>query len=73
MRIEAVPQGTNVYILRLEGVNLEKFRAALQKDAIQILKPGKDGSIDLVVNESLNLRSAAEMAKSFLGALVESK
>jgi hypothetical protein len=73
MRIEAVPHGTNVYTLRVEGANLEKFRAALEKDATVIRKPGKDGSIGLVVNESLNQRSAAELARSFLGALVASK
>jgi len=73
MRIESVPRGTNVYTLRVEGVNPKKYRAALQQDEIRIRRLGKDGNVSLVVNESLNRRSAAELAKSFLGALVASK
>jgi threonine aldolase len=73
MRIESVPHGTNVYMLQAQGVNPEKYRAALKKDEIRIRGLAKDGGFTLVVNESLNRRSAAELAKSFLGALAATK
>jgi hypothetical protein len=73
VRIESVRHGTNVYKLHIEGVNPEKYRAALQKDEIRIRDLSKDGDLILVVNESLNRRSARELAQSFLAAVVASK
>jgi threonine aldolase len=70
IRIEPIPGGTNIVKLLLNGIDVKEYQAQLGKRGIQIHGPSPDfhGTI-LIVNESLNSRPAAEIAKAFVESL----
>jgi threonine aldolase len=69
-RIEQVPHGTNIVKLHVKGVAGAKYQAALQSRGVSIKDPDRNSSeFQLVVNESLNRRSADDLTKTFIEAL----
>jgi len=70
IRVEPFPQGTNIYRLHLPKVNTEQYAQSLRKSGV-LVRPPRKGSqeLSLFINESLNRRSAPELAKAFLTAL----
>lgn len=71
IRVTPVPQGCNIFYLRLEkGYNLTTFaRSLAEKHAIRIPTPEDDGASRLHVNESLLLRDEASIADAFRATL----
>lgn len=71
IRITPVPQGCNVFFMRLEkGYDLTAFaRSLAEKHAIRIPTPEEDGASRLHVNESLLLRDEASVADAFRATL----
>jgi threonine aldolase len=72
LRVEALPHGTNIHKLHIPGVDVKKYRAALEGKGILIQAPAeKQGfhGVLLYVNESLNRRPVAQLARAFLEAL----
>ena len=69
-RIEKIPNGTNVFKLRVKGVKLEKFKQKLQQRNVHIPGPTREGVFFMKTNVSLNRISPEELAKSFLEALL---
>jgi threonine aldolase len=74
-RVEPIPHGSNIFRLHVQGVDAFKYRDALQKEGIriQLSRPSKDTHSVLTVNETLNRRPAAELARSFVSAVASSK
>jgi threonine aldolase len=70
IRVEAYPQGTNICRLQLPNVNAEQYAVSLRKSGV-LVRPPRKGSqeLSLFVNESVNRRSASDLAKVFLAAL----
>lgn len=71
-RIESFPHGTNIQRLTVDGVDGERYRAALESRGVSIRPPGKESessSFLLRVNESLNRKAAPDLAKTFIDAL----
>jgi threonine aldolase len=69
-RVERIPNGTNIFKLHVKDAPVVKYHAALSSLKVHVGRPGKDGSpFVLVVNESLNRRSAEELARAFIEAL----
>jgi threonine aldolase len=72
LRVESVAQGTNIYKLHVNDVDPVKYRDALLSRGIRVARAGaEDGfqGVRLIVNESLNLKSAPELAKVFIESL----
>ena len=70
MRVEPVPNGSNVYRLHVEGVDLTSFRAALAERDVRIPGPASGWSgFSLTVNETLARRPVEETAQAFREAL----
>lgn len=71
-RVEAPPRGANIYKLHVKGVDPEKYQAALASNGIRVPRPNPDAQFQglrLVINESLNWKSASELAKVFIESL----
>jgi threonine aldolase len=74
-RKEPITHGSNIFRLHVQGVDAFKYRDCLLKEGIriQLSRPSNDADFLLTVNESLNRRTATELARSFVGALAASK
>jgi threonine aldolase len=73
MRVEAVPNGSNVFKLHVEDVDLASFRAAMAQHDVQMPGPASGWSgFFLNVNETLARRPTQETARAFRDALVAS-
>ena len=71
-RLEAFPGGTNIYKLHVDGIDPAKYRAALASNGILVREAEPDDyfrGVLLVVNETLNLRSASGLAELFIKSL----
>ena len=71
-QIEPFPRGTNIHRFTVDGVDGDRYRTALEQRGIRIRRPGKDKEAStflVLVNESLNRRSAPDLAKAFIDAL----
>lgn len=71
-RVEALPRGTNIYKLHVKGVDLQKYVAALASNGIRVPRPNPQEQFQglrLIINESLNWKSAPELAKVFIESL----
>lgn len=71
-RVEPVAQGTNIYKLHVKDVDPEKYRAALLNKGIRVPRTDPEEhfqGLRLIINESLNLKSAPELAGAFIDAL----
>jgi threonine aldolase len=71
-RVESLPHGTNIHKLHMPGVDVNKYRTALEAKGILIPTPAaKQGfhGVLLYVNESLNRRPVGELARGFVEAL----
>jgi threonine aldolase len=70
IRVEPIPVGTNIVKLLLNGIDVKEYQKQLAQRGIQIHGPNPDfhGTI-LVINESLNSRPAADIAKAFVESL----
>ena len=75
IQISPLPQGSNVFYLRLnKGYDLKTFAKVLAEQyAVRIPGPEEDGASRLRVNESLLLREENSMAAAFQAALPLSK
>ncbi len=70
--VESFKAGTNIFRLRVQGVDGETYRGQLEKRGVILRKPEKAGdpaSFLLSVNESINRRSARELSKTFVESL----
>jgi threonine aldolase len=69
-RVEEIPGGTNIFRLHVAVVDPKKYQADLQGRGVRI-RIDRRGPQEflLQVNESLNHRSADELARAFLDAL----
>jgi threonine aldolase len=69
-RVEEIKDGTNIYRLHVPTEDLAQYARNLKKHDILLAPPRKGaGALLLVVNESLNRRSAEELARAFVAAL----
>src|SRR5262245_30909400 len=68
VRVERIPNGTNVFKLRVEKVDAKLYRENLKSKGILVRAP-EESSFTLFVNESLNLISASELANIFIQTL----
>jgi threonine aldolase len=71
-RVEALPRGTNIYKLHVKGVDPEKYQAALASNGIHVPRSNPQAQFQglrLLINESLNWKSAPELAKVFIESL----
>ena len=71
-RVEALPRGTNIYKLHVKGVDPEKYQAALASKGIRVPRPNPEAQFQglrLLINESLNGKSAPELVKVFIESL----
>ncbi|HEX6099631.1 MAG TPA: aminotransferase class I/II-fold pyridoxal phosphate-dependent enzyme [Thermoanaerobaculia bacterium] len=72
LRVEPLPRGTNIYKLHVKDADPAKYREALATRGIRVPRPNPDEpfqGLRLVVNESLNRKSAPELAKVFIESL----
>jgi threonine aldolase len=72
LRVEAMPEGTNVFKLHVTGKDPARYAAALARRGHAVRLQNNEerfGGVWLVVNESLNLRPAAVVATEFIAAL----
>ena len=69
-KVEHQPQGTNIYRLRVNGIDPAQYQKALAQRGIRVgrVSPTFPG-IQLLINESLNYSNAEELAKVFVEAL----
>jgi threonine aldolase len=70
--VEALPRGTNRYKLHVKGVDPDKYQAHLVSNGIRVPRPNPDAQFQglrLIINESLNWKSAPELAKVFIESL----
>jgi threonine aldolase len=73
LRIEAIPGGSNIVKLHLNGIDGAEYRTQLSKRGILVRGPSRDfHGLLLVVNESLNARSPADIARAFIESLPKS-
>ena len=71
-RVESLPRGTNIYKLHVKGVDPEKYQTALAGNGIRVPRPNPQAQFQglrLIINESLNWKSAPELAKIFIESL----
>ncbi len=72
VRIERIPNGTNVFRLVVPVEQAELMRARLEKEGIVLTRPARRGDeavFSLLVNESWNRISAAQLVDQFRAAL----
>jgi threonine aldolase len=67
-QLESIPQGTNICRLRVPTKDPDRYRTNLRERGI-LVRPAAKGSFTLLINESLNLRPAEELAKKFVDCL----
>jgi threonine aldolase len=73
-RVEAAAQGTNIYKLHVKDVDPMMYREVLLGRGIRVPRPNPEEGfqgVRLIVNESVNMRSAQELAKVFIESLSE--
>jgi threonine aldolase len=69
-RVEPIPHGTNIIKLHVADVGGARYQAALRERGVLVRDPGRGATaFVLTVNESLNRRPAAELARAFVEAL----
>ena len=69
MRVERVPNGSNVFKLFVEGADLMRFRAALAERDVQLPAPRESWpGFALKVNETLARRPVDDIAQAFRDA-----
>lgn len=68
-KVERIPNGTNITRLSVKDVDANRYMAALEKRGISVRPPNETGEFSLTTNESLNRRSADDLAKAFSEAL----
>ena len=75
IHIEAVPDGCNIYHLRMDpGYDVRKLETLLHDYAIKIvLVDTADGTVNLHVNETLLLRDNRDITAAFAAAAAKSK
>ncbi len=70
LRIESLPQGTNVYKLLVQGADLAAYQTALKTRGVLLPRPNpRFAGFELLVNESLHNQNAAALARTFTQAL----
>jgi len=69
-RIEKLSNGTNIFKLHVEGVDLQKFRQKLRQKNIHIPpQEEEEGGFFMKTNVTLNRISPVELAKACVDAL----
>lgn len=70
LRVESIPNGSNIHKLLVQGGNLESFQAALKAQGVLLPRPSREfAGFELRINESLSRESAPRLAKLFAQAL----
>lgn len=70
LRVESIPNGSNIHRLLVQGGNLESFQAALKAQGVLLPRPSREfAGFELRINESLCSESAPRLAKLFAQAL----
>jgi threonine aldolase len=70
IEIERIPSGTNVFKLKVEGMESDLYRERLRNRGILIRTAEKDSNqFSLFVNESLNFISGSELSEIFIQSL----
>ena len=69
-KIEMIPDGTNVFILRVKNINLQKFKSKLLEENIKLPAPlpTNDG-FAMKINVSINRKSPGYIADKFKAVL----
>jgi len=68
--IDRIPSGTNLFLLRVDHPDLQRFRKRLDEVGVDLAVPRRDGrSFLLSVNETWNQTTAEALADTFVGAL----
>lgn len=69
-KVEHQPQGTNIYQMRVSGIDPAQYQKALALRGIRVsrVSPSFPG-VQLLINESLNYSNAEELTKVFVEAL----
>jgi threonine aldolase len=73
-RIDALPQGTNIFKFEVEHPDLDQYQAALKRHGILVRKPEQGPDFRgfwLTVNESLNRRPVEGLVAAFIRSLAE--
>ncbi len=69
-KIEMIPDGTNVFILRVKNTNLQKFRSKLLQENIKLPEPlPTNNGFALKINVSINGKTPTYIADKFIAAL----
>jgi len=69
-RVEKVPNGSNIFRLKVEGVDLDAFREKLRSRGVVLSSPRPElGGFSLNVNPTLNRSTADALAGAFRDAL----
>jgi threonine aldolase len=66
--VTPVPNGTNLFALRVTGVEPAVFQRRLAERGVQLGNPGSNGSFLVAVNETLNRTTAAGLTEAFAAA-----
>ncbi len=70
-KIEKIPNGTNVFILKIQNTDLQKFRFSLLEKNTTLPAPLPDNSgFAMKVNTTLNRKTPEELSDTFKKALV---
>jgi threonine aldolase len=70
LRVEPIPQGSNIHKLHVNGRDLKAFHTALKARGVLLPGPSREFTgFELRVNESLYRQRAPELAKVFVQAL----
>jgi threonine aldolase len=71
-QIEKIPNGTNIYKLKMINVDSRKFREALKGKSIELRSPSTEfNGFWLYINESINQLSAEKLAQLFIDTINE--
>ncbi len=69
-KIEMIPDGTNVFILRVKNTMLQKFRSKLLQENIKLPEPlPTNNGFALKINVSINGKTPTYIADKFIAAL----
>ncbi len=67
--IRPIPNGSNIFILEIQGSDPAEFRDRLATSGISMREPRPDGSIVIQVNETWSAASGEELSRKMLAAL----
>jgi threonine aldolase len=67
--VSPIANGTNLFGLRVAGIEPAEFRQRLAASGVQAGAPGATGAFLVAVNESWGRRSAAELLQAFTAAV----